>query len=187
MVLKYTNNNEEMRQAEEFFQLNSADFKDEIRRLVKMYRWMSILIAAWGILQIVLRFAKGDMVRAVQRGFTFAMMAGLMLLFCVFAPKVRTWFARRSINKKYRKKEEDYEEVVITADSKNMTVTQGKEKLNFRLTEEMDVYETVSCYLLVTKKRDIILPKRIFTKEQFAEFDKLVKINGRLKKTEEKK
>ena len=187
MVIKYTNNNEDMKQKAYFNTVNSPEYDYETGHLVRLYRIFAILLAGWGLIQIVMYYT-GDRsdVEKMYRAFTFPFMGLIMYLFALGAPAAKKFFTRLSINRKYGKNTAQYPETVITIDSKNLTCTSGNLKETHKLTEEMDVYETRDCYLIDLKKNQVVLPKRALNEESMAEFEHLFKLKSRLAKAEEK-
>ena len=187
MVIKYTNNNEDMKQKAYFNTVNSPQYDYETNHLVRLYRIFAILLAGWGIIQIVMYFTGGqEDVEKMYRAFTFPFMGLIMYLFAIAAPKAKRFFTRLSINRKYNRNVAEYPETVITIDSKNITCTSGNLKEVHKLTEEMDVYETKDCYLIDLKKNQIVLPKRALNEETMDEFEHRFKLKSRLAKAEEK-
>ena len=187
MVIKYTNNNEDMKQKAYFNTVNSPEYDYETGHLVRLYRIFAILLAGWGLIQIVMYYT-GDRsnVEKMYRAFTFPFMGLMMYLFAVAAPAAKRFFTKLSINRKYGKNTAEYPETVITIDSKNISCTSGNLKETHKLTEEMDVYETKDCYLIDLKKNQIVLPKRALNEESMAEFEHLFKLKSRMEKAEEK-
>ena len=187
MVIKYTNNNEDMKQKAYFNTVNSREYDYETGHLVRLYRIFAILLAGWGLIQIVMYYT-GDRsnVEKMYRAFTFPFMGLMMYLFAVAAPAAKRFFTKLSINRKYGKNTAEYPETVITIDSKNISCTSGNLKETHKLTEEMDVYETKDCYLIDLKKNQIVLPKRALNEESMAEFEHLFKLKSRMEKAEEK-
>lgn len=183
MEIRYVNNNEDMKQQAMVRELSSAEYNDDNARLVRLYQIMAILLGLWGIIQFVIYLSNKENTVNLSRSFSFIFMGIMMLLFAYAAPKVKKFFLKRRINKEYSDASRQYPENILTVDSKNITWQQGKEKISHKLTEEMNVQETEGCYLIDLKKKQIALPKRVFSESEFAEFDKLFKISGRLAKT----
>ena len=187
MVIKYTNNNEDMKQKAYFNTVNSPEYDYETGHLVRLYRIFAILLIGWGAIQIVMYFTGGQQdVEKMYRAFTFPFMGLVMYLFAVAAPAAKRFFTKLSVNRKYNRNVAEYPETVITIDSKNLTCTSGNLKETHKLTEEMDVYETKDCYLIDLKKNQVVLPKRALNEESMAEFEHLFKLKSRLAKAEEK-
>ena len=187
MVIKYTNNNEDMKQKAYFNTVNSPEYDYETGHLVRLYRIFAILLIGWGLIQIVMYYT-GDRndVEKMYRAFTFPCMGLVMYLFAVAAPAAKRFFTKLSVNRKYNRNVAEYPETVITIDSKNLTCTSGNLKESHKLTEEMDVYETKDCYLIDLKKNQIVLPKRALNEESMAELEHMFKLKSRLAKAEEK-
>ena len=183
MEIRYVNNNEDMKQQAMLRELASEEYNDDNRRLVRMYQIMSGLLALWGLIQIIIYLNNKENAASLSRGISFIFMAIFMLGFAWAAPKVKKFVLKRRISREFSDVNRQYPENVLTVDSKNITWQQGKEKISHKLTEELGVQETENCYLIDLKKKQIAVPKRIFSDAQFAEFDKLFKITGRLAKT----
>ncbi len=183
MEIRYVNNNEDMKQQAMLRELTSTEYNDDNRRLVRMYQIMSGLLALWGLIQIIIYLNNKENPASLSRGISFIFMAIFMLGFAWAAPKVKKFFLKRRINKEYSDVNRQYPENILTVDSKNIIWQQGKEKISHKLTEELGVQETENCYLIDLKKKQIAVPKRVFSDAQFAEFDRLFKITGRLAKT----
>ncbi|MBQ3385200.1 MAG: YcxB family protein [Erysipelotrichaceae bacterium] len=183
MEIRYVNNNEDMKQQAMLSELNSVEYNEDNARLVRMYHIMAILLALWGLIQIVIYLTNRDNTQSLPRGISFIFMALFMMGFAWAAPKVKKFFLKRRINKEYSDVSRQYPENILTVDSKNIIWQQGKEKISHKLTEELGVQETENCYLIDLKKKQIAVPKRVFSDAQFAEFDRLFKITGRLAKT----
>ena len=183
MEIRYVNNNEDMKQQALLKELASDEYNDDNIRLVRMYQIMAVLMGLWGVIQLVIYLTNREKTESLSRSFSFIFMGIMMLGFAFAAPKFKKFFLKRRINKEYSDVNRQYPENVLTVDSRNITWQQGKEKITHKLTEEMGLQETENCYLIDLKKREIAVPKRVFSEAQFAEFDKLFKITGRLAKT----
>jgi len=178
MKIKYTNTQEEMYNYNLEKTLKSAEFQEDVRRMKKIYIYMSLMVIAVGIFMIIGGIMAEDAATKtgnISRGASFVIMGLFSMSFGWFYKVIRSFFIKRDL----KKKDFGEEEVELDINSKNINWTYRNNKGVIKQTEDIRINENDEAFMMVTRKHTFIIPKRIFTEETMAEFKNAINYDKR--------
>ena len=182
MKITYTNTKEEMYKYKLEQTLAGKEFQEDVRRMKKVYLYLSLMVVIVGIVLIIGGIMSQDAATKtnnITRGASFIVMGMFSMTFGWFYKKIKTFIVKREL----KKQNFGEDEVELNIDRKAINWSFKNNKGVIKQTEDIKINESDDSFVMVTRKHTFIIPKRIFNEETMAQFKEAINYDKRSVKT----
>lgn len=180
MEIRYTNTKEDMKPFLVKQKSSDKTFNDELKSARKMNLTIAVVVAVIGIFNLYQYFVMYEgaeaYVKKMVNGFSFISCGIISALTTFMLKPIKAFFVKMNVNSYLKKMNREMDEVTLNIDDNSIRYVMGKEKGFQKMTEKFDVEETDKAYYVYLKKEVLLVPKRIFGKDEEKQFRKLLRI-----------